>query len=106
METLLPQELVSNEGAEAEELRAFRYHVRSALAGPLLRARPAIAAAAPGAAPDFLALTDMIVVEMASENGGGSGGAPHAPPPPMRRRSCPATNANTITEDEEGEAEA
>lgn len=104
MDALLPQELVSNEGAEAEELRAFRYHVRSVLAGPLLRARPAIAAAAPGAAPDFLALTDMIVAELASEDGGGVG-APHAPPPPpMRRRSCPATNADTIAE--EGEAEA
>ena len=37
-----PQELVRNEQAEAEELRAFRYTFRSVLAGPLLAARSII----------------------------------------------------------------
>jgi hypothetical protein len=36
------QELMRNEEAEAEELRAFRYTFRSVLAGPLLSVRSVI----------------------------------------------------------------
>ena len=54
------QELVENEAGEEAELRAFRYHMRCALAGPLLTARAAAAAAAPGAAVDFLALAQLV----------------------------------------------
>ena len=46
------------------EARAFRYHFRCVLAAPLLAARLAIAAAAPGAGVDMIAVADRILADL------------------------------------------
>ncbi len=96
---------MQNEAAEAEELKAFRYHMRCSLAAPLLAARAALGAAAPGAAPDFLALSDAIVADL--EAGSGVEALPAAAAPPeMRRRSRGAVNPLSIAEEGEEEEAA